>query len=374
MKNNFSFILLLFTVFVFSQYGPQNLAKSDRSLWSLPFNSEKDFDVASKCEMLVFIEVFNDYDSYSEEKIKTLTNLKNINSNSIERWKNETKKILLENFNSLENESISTIIKISNKPTWENLSTIEIKKQLPEKLHLWYENSKTFYQNYLYEQIRLAALFPKITSEIATFNPNEITGNEFEQKHFLLTFDDGPTPQKGNTDKTLQMLSNNNLTGVFYVLGDAFQNRKNTTSTQALKELYKNQSVASHGKEHLSHQKLATWKNSIDFTNNQIQTVFGKTNIDFRPPYGQRNKEVAQYLQDKDSKIILWNIDSQDWNQKISAQEVADRQITLMLLWRKGILLFHDVHSKAQTAVPIINKYFKNCKINWVSPSYLNKI
>jgi hypothetical protein len=40
-----------------------------------------------------------------------------------------------------------------------------------------------------------------------------------------------------------------------------------------------------------------------------------------------------------------------------------------MLLWRKGILLFHDVHSKAQTAVPIIKEYFKKANINWVDPT-----
>ena len=62
-------------------------------------------------------------------------------------------------------------------------------------------------------------------------------------------------------------------------------------------------------------------------------------------------------------------MDSQDWNKDITARQVADRQITLMLLWRKGILLFHDVHYKAQTAVPIIKEYFKKANINWVDPT-----
>lgn len=367
MKTHVVLFLLFIGLLSFGQNGPQNLAKSDRGLWTIPFESESDFDVASKCEMLVFIEVFNQYDAYTETQIINLTKLKSINKISVENWKTATKKNLIENFNALNKSSYQQIIKISNKITWQELSAIEIKKQIPENLSKWYYNSKTFYENYIYEQIRLAALFPKITSEIATNNSNEITGNEFLQKHFLLTFDDGPTPENGNTDKTLQMLEKYNLPAIFFVLGDSFHNRKVGTSSQKIKKLYNNHSVASHGKEHKSHQKLDAWKNSLDYTSNEIESVFNKNVVDFRPPYGQRKKEIAQYLDKKNEKIILWNIDSQDWNNKINAQEIADRQITLMLLWRKGILLFHDIHPKAQTAVPIIYNYFKNCKINWVT-------
>jgi len=38
-----------------------------------------------------------------------------------------------------------------------------------------------------------------------------------------------------------------------------------------------------------------------------------------------------------------------------------------MLLWRKGILLFHDIHSKAQKVTPIIHSYFKDTDITWMS-------
>jgi hypothetical protein len=39
-----------------------------------------------------------------------------------------------------------------------------------------------------------------------------------------------------------------------------------------------------------------------------------------------------------------------------------------MLLWRKGIILFHDVHPKAEIAVPAINEYFKDCPVKWLTP------
>lgn len=41
-------------------------------------------------------------------------------------------------------------------------------------------------------------------------------------------------------------------------------------------------------------------------------------------------------------RIVLWNIDSQDMSPGLSIQQVADRVTTLMLLWRKGIIRWHD--------------------------------
>ena len=374
MKTTLFFLAFCFLNFGNSQIGPNTIAKSDRSFWNFPMNSSYDFDVASKCEILVFIEVFTEYCTYDEEKLKVLTSLKTLNSQSVENWKIQTRKILLNNINALDKEALNAVIKISPKNTWETLSKVELGKNIPEQLTNWYQNSKTFYKSYIYEQLRLAALFPKITSEINTLHPNEVTGHEFNQKHFLLTFDDGPTPVNGNTDKMIKVLSLHNLSAVFYVLGTSLTARKEATSALSLQKLYQNQSVSSHGFEHNSHQKSLTWKTSIGDTEKLIKAIFTNSTVNFRPPYGQRTKEIAIYLEKNNAKIVLWNLDSQDWNSKITANEVANRQITLMLLWRKGILLFHDIHPKAQIAVPIIYNYFKNCSINWVTPSYLDEI
>ena len=73
--------------------------------------------------------------------------------------------------------------------------------KLPADLKPWYAEQKPFYQGYLYELVRLAGLFPKTTSEILPLSPSEKFGLELPDRSFLLTFDDGPTPQgKGGTD------------------------------------------------------------------------------------------------------------------------------------------------------------------------------
>lgn len=362
---------VLFLLFVVTHsFGQINAAKIDRSVWPYSINSKVDFDGASKMEMLVFAEAFNDYMSLSASELSLKIGVKNVSEKSVKEWEAKTKKLLLDNFHALLDESLPKYISIKKNIDWNSMITLQLNKNIPSELKNWYNSSKVFYQDYLFELYRLAALNPKITSEIATLDETEVTGDNFEQKHFLLTFDDGPTPQNGNTDKLVKVLNENNLKGIFFVLGDNFNQRLEATSSKSLEMLYGQNLVASHGKIHKSHQKFLDWQNSIDYTQNIIKSnMKSKMMVYFRPPYGQRNKALIDYLNHHQSKVVLWNMDSQDWNKDITARQVADRQITLMLLWRKGILLFHDVHAKAQTAVPIIKEYFKKTDINWIDPS-----
>lgn len=364
------FFLFPFIAFAFE---PGTIAKADRSLWPYKMESSKSFDVSSKCEMLVFISVLNRYNGLSELILSDKINTKKPNSASIKQWKEATKIRIIANFKNLSDESLKDIISIKKNSSWETLTALELEKLIPINVAKWYESALVFYTNYINEQLRLAALNPRLTSEILPLSINEINGQDFAQKNFMLTFDDGPTPENGTTDKVIKMLEDYKLSGMFFVLGSNLYSRLESTSSKKLIDLYGNNLVLSHGKTHVSHQKYNDWKESLDYTNDLINKTFGKSQtsklLDFRPPYAQRNKLIMDYLSAKKAKVILWNIDSQDWSTKINAQEVADRQITLMLLWRKGILLFHDVHPKAQIAVPIIYDYFKNVDLTWVNPN-----
>lgn len=362
---------LFFFLFVLQQsFGQKNFAKINRATWPYQINSKIDFDVASKMEMLAFTEVFKEFLSLNPIELSQKTGVKNVNVKSVRYWENKTKSILLDNFAHLSGESLPTFAAVKKNIDWNALAVFQLKQNLPSNLLKWHNDSKVFYEDYLSELYRLAALNPRITSEIATIDDQEVNGDAFEQKHFLLTFDDGPTPQNGNTDKMINVLNEYNLKGVFFVLGDSFNQRLNSTSSKSLETLYGKNVVASHAKIHKSHQNFADWKQSLDYTEQLIKKVFkAKDAVYFRPPYGQRSKILVDHVQNNhQSKVVLWNIDSQDWNKDMSAKIVADRQITLMLLWRKGILLFHDIHPKAQTAVPIIYKYFKKAEITWINP------
>lgn len=341
--------------------------------WPLKMNSRESFDVASKCEMLVFIEVFNQYSSFSETSLAQNINIEYINFQAINQWENETKARIITNLSQLSDESLKDVIYLDKNSKWEILSLIELDKNLPTNFLTWYKTTKIFYAGYVKEQFRLAALFPRITSEILQFSANEIQGHNFSDKNFMLTFDDGPTLINGNTDKLIKVLESYSLTGMFFVLGENFAKRLEASSIKSIKELYGENRVFSHGKKHKAHQKYAEWKESIDYTNNLIHNIFPNENknelIYFRPPYGQRNIAIVDYFRSKESKLIFWNIDSRDWSSQLNVQQVANRQIKLMLLWRKGILLFHDIHSKAQKVTPIIYMYFKDSEITWMNPN-----
>ena len=105
---------------------------------------------------------------------------------------------------------------------------------------------------------------------------------------------------------------------------------------------------------------------SLDKTNGFIQQVYPEQKtITFRPPYGQRHVELVSYLKQKNAKVILWNIDSQDWHSKISTEEVAARVKKLMLLKRRGMILFHDTQKKGLVAIPDIANFVKQAGLSW---------
>ena len=366
-------VALLFVLQAFALM-PVKIAKIDRKLWPYKMDSNSSFDIASKCEMLVFVEALNEMDALSETVLIENLGVKHFDPKSVLTWKKETRKRIENNIKNLADNSLKDLIEIPKNSSWAVLSAIKLDKKMPESLQKWYQASKVFYKGYLIEQLRLAAMSPRISSEIFKISNQEMTGDEFFQKKFLLTFDDGPTQTNGNTDKLLDVLAAENMNGLFFVLGDNLKKRLDHQNTNQIKQLYGSNTVASHGKTHVSHQGYKDWKESIDYTDQLIKTIFPQKNnqmVTFRPPYGQRKMNSVDYLSQKNSKIILWNMDSQDWSNEINAQEVADRQITLMLLWRKGILLFHDVHSKAQTAVPFIHQYFSKANVTWLNPNQI---
>ncbi|GAA0190553.1 polysaccharide deacetylase family protein [Fulvivirga kasyanovii] len=363
--------LLIGTVSVYGQ-GPKKIAKADRSLWPYEINSATGFNYASKMEMLVFIHVLEGLNTkLNEDSLKTHLGVSKVDLSSALAWKKRTKNTLLTNFNALPEDKKIPVI--NNPVTWQHLSetSLHIEKKLPAELHQWFLNAKEFYSSYVYEQLRLAALFPRITSEILTLSNEEVTGFELPDKQFLLTFDDGPTAPGGHTDRLIETLNKNHTTGIFFILGDRLNSRAMSDPSQAIHRLYGNHLIASHGRVHKPHQRYDDWESSLSYTAGVIgslETKNPKTKY-FRPPYGQRNEQMVAYLKESHTTLMLWNIDSQDWNAKISHQEVADRVITLMLLWRRGIILFHDINPKANNALPIIWNKLGESGVKWLDPN-----
>jgi peptidoglycan/xylan/chitin deacetylase (PgdA/CDA1 family) len=348
--------------------GPAVVAKVDRQLWQESINSVDGFDKASRAAILTYIVTLDDMQKLSDTNMKAAFKIKTINHASVTKWFNKELALILLNYqNAAKSCTAADWTCVNNVTSTADLLTLAAAWQakIPATLSAWHNNMEQFSRAYAAEQLRLAALFPTISSEIDTFNANEWNGDAFADRQFLLTFDDGPTQAHGNTDDTLAMLAAHQKSAVFFVLGENLQNRLHKTDAKTLAALYKNQCVAIHGWEHQSHAKWANWQESIKRTQTLITTALADNfSPFFRPPYGQRKADSGAFFQQQGLQVVLWNLDSQDWNNKVNSNDILNRMLTLMLIKRHGVLLFHDVHTKAKAALPVLFKELGNA-VEW---------
>ncbi len=368
----FSIILILICAGWLQAAGPTKVATFNRALWPKSLNSEKNFDEASRHELMVYINQVSRIECTTLKQVRNFTHIQKVNLASVQKWKTFIKSYLLKNMQAAQkscsrNEPLCQ--KVSN---WEQLTTMTKKYHIEPALSKWHKASKKFFSYYMYEQVRLAALFPRITSEIDTLDSSEVQGYDFKDKSFLLTFDDGPSYTK--TKMLSELLAKNHLNGLFFVLGNQLQKSIKKEGLERVKALYSKQCIGSHGYIHKPHPKLKNWETLYDKTKILIEKVDAKKRHKtwFRPPYGQRNLNIIQALKKKGDRVMLWNIDSQDWNRKLSAKEVEDRVVTLMLVHRKGIILFHDIHNKAIQAIQNIRETMMQKSVRWLDCHLIN--
>lgn len=351
------FLFLILSLGLCLAVGPSQMAKSNRSLWVYPIHSPQSFDFASKMEMLVFIQQINEVSAYTQEQFLQYTHLKKVNMQSIQNYIKQTKEKMVKNFQNATLRAKEDYLPTPHTITWESLLKLSVyaKNNLPIELKAWRENAEEFYQKYLYEQIRLAGLFPDITSEILLLDEIEKSGMQMPDKTFLLTFDDGPTKKGGNTDKTIEVLKQLKANAIFFILDSSQKKRGN------IQGLYDGFLLGSHGEIHKPHTKKDIWQNAP-----LLAKTLSQYNANhlcyFRPPYGQRSQEFIEALKERGCELVFWNIDSQDWSSKMNASEVLNRVITLSLLWRSGIVLFHDIHPKARKILPQYIEFLRESK------------
>jgi peptidoglycan-N-acetylglucosamine deacetylase len=349
--------------------GPESVALSDRSLWPDTIDSPAGFDRASRAEILVFAAALSEATDRNEDTLKAELRIRSVDMGSLTRVRNRLLDNLVANYRNA-SKQCSTAAEPFCAAIGSSESLTEagkaLPRTLPERYRSWLDNAQAFHRGYANELIRLAALFPKVTSEIDTFTSSERSGAELADKHFLLTFDDGPSNDKGNTDRLVKVLDQHRLNGLFFVLGERLKARSQAGNGVALPELYKGQCVALHGWQHQSHQKWDQWQTSVLDSQRLVKDVLPQNYRPyFRPPYGQRRSDSESFFHENGLTVSFWNIDSQDWNTRVTGDEVKQRVFTLMLLWRRGVILFHDIHTKAQTALPWLVAQTSSSGITW---------
>lgn len=372
-------LLLLTTI---TAYGPAKVASIDRSVVPIKITNRKAFNAVSHLEICFFVTEMTKISTWKErEQFQQFLSRDNINMASIKGWIKTTQKRVISRYNASLADQLETPWDPKQVPqklnNWAELSHIakHTVDSLPPAFALWRAQAKGFYKTYLFEQVRLAALFPAITSEIHTLDSIESQGFEYEDGTFLLTFDDGPTPAGGHTDKLIAQLNKQQISAIFFALGEKLQREITTEGVEKLRKRYKGHRLESHGYVHKAHPKYSKWQTSLTDTRDMIERMLpSKEPAFYRPPYGQRSREQISHLQHTGEQVMLWNIDSQDWNRTITAPVMSDRVITLMLLWRSGILLFHDIHPKVQLSLPALTEFVKKAELHWINGSTLKNV
>jgi peptidoglycan/xylan/chitin deacetylase (PgdA/CDA1 family) len=334
--------------------GPAQMARSDRSLWPEPLDSPAAFDRASRAEILSFAAALAATEGLDATALAAELGIKSAHLESVRQWRASTAQRLAENFRRASEGCHADEWLCDPQMAIEGpRAAAKLDAALPERLRPWRENARLFHRAYAREQLRLAALFPHPTSEILTVSDAERTGFELPDRRFRLTFDDGPSPRGGTTDALLTLLRESRRRGTFFMLGERLEARQTEEKDEALRVRFEGQCVASHGARHVSHQGLPSWQASVLDTDVRLHATFGALYVPlFRPPYGQRKVDSAAFFAEHGLAVALWNIDSQDWSAALDARSVQDRVLSLMLLWRRGVILFHDIHDKAAQALP----------------------
>ncbi|WP_032633532.1 polysaccharide deacetylase family protein [Pseudomonas syringae] len=344
------------------------VATIDRSVWPERLETPALFDVASRAEILAFAHELSLSEKLGEEGLKQRLGLRFVNVPSLNVVRHRLWLRLLENYQNAQKsceEDANFCVLVEDM---EQLRQRADEYQVSNDSFYagWARPSEVFHQRYLNELLFMAALFPQTSSEIERYNSDEMSGDEMPDRTFMLNFESGPSPADGGTDWLADFMRQQKMTATFFVLGKNLQERLDSTSVANLQALYRQQCVGIQGWEYRSHSQWLDWQDSVQRSTALVQHVLADNFVPlFRPPYGHRRADSGDFFRAQHLRVSLWNIDAEDDNGRLTAEQIQDRVLTLMLLWRKGTVVFHDVANKAQSALPLLLANTAQSELIW---------
>lgn len=155
-----------------------------------------------------------------------------------------------------------------------------------------------------------------------------------KDKVVALTFDDGPGKL---TKKLLKMLKEKKVPATFFLLGNSALNNPNLVKAITAGDC----ELAIHTWSHPDLTKLK--KEKIYWQIEACAAAFAGLEADFlpllRPPYGRWNDEVQAVCQRLNCHMVLWDVDSRDWEGGPAVRVLAR---VLDNLKPGSIVLFHE--------------------------------
>ncbi|MEU0560300.1 polysaccharide deacetylase family protein [Dactylosporangium sp. NPDC006015] len=160
-----------------------------------------------------------------------------------------------------------------------------------------------------------------------------------------LTFDDGPGTNTGNL---LNALRQNGLRATMFNEGQFAAQYPAQVRAQVDAGMWVGNHSYTH--PHLTQQSQAQIDSEVSRTQQAIANAGGGTPKLFRPPYGETNATVQSVLSRYGLTQIIWDVDSQDWNNaSVDAIVQAAGRLT-----NGQIILMHDWPANTVAAIPRI--------------------
>lgn len=158
-----------------------------------------------------------------------------------------------------------------------------------------------------------------------------------EVKVVALTYDDGPSPP--STNQLLDILDRYQVKATFFEIGRSIEKHPEIVPM-----------IVARGHEWANHSYSHTdmmfkprefLLSEIEKTDKLLQELGVKQDsISFRPPFGRRFVVLSCLLSQMHKKLIMWDVDSLDYENTFTAENIANRVIDNV---RSGsIVLMHD--------------------------------
>lgn len=177
-------------------------------------------------------------------------------------------------------------------------------------------------------------------------------------RRISLTFDDGP--DEVYTPQVLDILKAHNVKATFFLVGSKVQKHPEITR----RILREGHTIGNHTWTHPDLRKASSEEllSEIKSTEAAIREATGLTTAIMRPPFGAVNERVIEQLRGLDYKVINWNVDSVDWQEGITADQILIN--SLPTIKRDAILLMHDAYGDKSATVKALDELITTLKLN----------
>lgn len=182
---------------------------------------------------------------------------------------------------------------------------------------------------------------------------NVIVEGDTTVKNIALTFDDAP--DRGNTEKLLDILKEHNTKASFFMIGETMKGENIAIVKRAYDEGHL---VLNHSFSHprMSDLNASNIESELNRAAERIEAIIGNYPVLFRPPYGSIKPLVVDITNEHNMTTVLWSLDSLDW--ALNDPEPIIQIVTSQI--QSGDIILMHCNSSSVASLP---KIIENLKI-----------